>query len=75
MTNFYVIEQFFNLIRYLMVFWTSQKINLTLIRDLNLHRLKAPRLKEHANFSAPHRFQARSRARITLGLHVSSNRS
>jgi hypothetical protein len=45
----------------------------TLTRGLNLHRIKAPRLKQHANFSAPRRIKTCLRARITL--HVFSNRS
>jgi len=53
------------------MFWIGQNTNPTLIHSLNLHRMKAPCLKEHANFSAPHHIQARPRVRITP--HMSSN--
>jgi len=53
------------------MFWIGQNTNPTLIHSLNLHCMKAPCLKEHANFSAPHHIQARPRVRITP--HMSSN--
>jgi len=56
----------------LSLFWTGQKSNHTLTRGINLHRLKAPRLREHVISSAPYNTEARHRARITL--HVSPNR-
>jgi len=52
--------------------WTSQKTNHTLTRDINLHRHKTPRLREHVSLSATHHIKSRSWARIVL--HVSSNR-
>ena len=58
---------------YLTLLWTSQKTNTPLTCGLNMHCLKVPHLKKHADFSAPHRIQARLHMRITL--HVFSNRT
>lgn len=53
----------------LILLGTGQNINHMLTRGMT-HRLKAPRLREHANLSAPCYAEARSRG---IALHVSSN--